>query len=131
MNTGLHWPNYVYFLFVLAAIGMLAWIARDIVKAINMEGLSSNKALLILAKLAFSALVVIAVFFSYGPGQPTPITAPEDEGYRQRIEKMPDAKSPEQLEQEAKEARPEHLKAQDRGFQKEAKEADDYLRKFK
>ena len=85
----------------------------------------------IIVKLTFSVLVIMTVFFSYGPGLPVTTTAPEDEGYRQQVEKMPDTKPDDQLEREAAEDKPKPLKAQDRGFKEESEEADDYLKKYK
>ena len=78
----------------------------------------------------FSLIVCIIFFyFGFGPGQPVKVAPVGEEGMMKMVEEMPEEKPLEEIRKEAYEKKPEELKAQDRGFEKEAEEADAYLDK--
>ena len=76
------------------------------------------------------ALVIVFFYFSFGPGQRAGrITPAGKEGMMEMVEEMPSEKSLETIKEEAYRKKPEELRRIDEGFQKDAEEADAYLKK--
>ncbi len=76
------------------------------------------------------ALVLLIVFFyfAFGSGQKV-VIRPEESGTNRIVDGYEDEKTTEVLRQEALDQRPDVLKRQDQGFERDAKEADDFVKK--
>ncbi|MCK5604852.1 hypothetical protein KAR91_23380 [Candidatus Pacearchaeota archaeon] len=117
----------VFMILALLAYGMV-WNMLKVAKAKTRK----RRRKYIMQSMTFcvvGAIIVIFVFFSYGSGRRIQVAPAENEGMRQMVEQMPDEKGKEVIEKEAYDSRPESLKKQDRGFEQEAKEAEEYIKK--
>ena len=78
----------------------------------------------------FLVICIIFFYFGFGSGRPTYIPSVQEDGMRSLINKMPEEKSQEEIREEAYQKKPKELKRQDDAeFEKEKKEADEYIRK--
>jgi hypothetical protein len=90
-----------------------------------------GKGYLFLSLLMVVLLIVAIVFFyfSFGPGEKIPLSPGSEEGINRMVDEYPAEKDLSTIKKEAQEKRPDVLKRQDQGFEKDAKEADDFLKK--
>lgn len=79
--------------------------------------------------LFLSFMSVVVIFFAMGPGEPTRSKPIEQDGTYQQIMKHPKEINKDSIKLNAKNNKPYELKIQDSSFEKEAKEADDYIQK--
>lgn len=79
--------------------------------------------------LFLSIMTVVIGYFAMGPGVPTKTTPIEQDGTYKYIMEHPNEKSENSIKLDAINSKPEELKIQDSSFVKEAKEADDYIKK--
>lgn len=87
-------------------------------------------------KLYLTAFMVILLitaitffYFAFGSGKKVQLPPTKDQGIHKVVEGYPDEKSPAEIRKDAETKKPDVLKRQDEGFQKDAKEADDYVKK--
>jgi hypothetical protein len=79
--------------------------------------------------LAATVVLFLHMFVAFPAGEPVDVTPATEDGVRQLTMEAPDEKPVEVLQAEAKEKKPDVLKRQDEGFEKDKEEADAYLKK--
>ncbi len=82
------------------------------------------------AFLVILLILAIAFFyFAFGPGKKIQPAPAKEQGIHNVVDGYPDEKSPGEIKKDAEAKKPDVLKRQDEGFQKDAKEADAYVKK--
>jgi hypothetical protein len=83
----------------------------------------------VLPLIGVTVVLFLYMFVAFPAGEPVEVTPATEEGMYQQTMKAPDEKPPEVLKVEAEEKKPDALKRQDEGFEKDQAEADAYLKK--
>jgi uncharacterized membrane protein len=123
---------WIVFALVIAAVSWLAVVrpAISLVVAYRRgEAMNFGRKVTVICIWMIAIIVVVIILLAgYGPGDIQENQPPEKEGRFELNQAMPDLKPKHIIEQEAEEKRPESLKrVREPGFEKEQKEADDYI----
>jgi hypothetical protein len=84
------------------------------------------------AAVIMAILLVAAIayfYFAFGPGKKIETLPAEEQGTHRLVDTYPDEKPVQDIKKEARDKKPEELKRQEEGFEKDAKEADDFVKK--
>ncbi len=130
LNLLLNVSKFLILMIIFIVIGNMwfkIWSKYFIFSKKNQKKYLKKNILLTLVSAGIWVLLFIFMFFSFDKGKPLPITDNKEMGIYKQIQKNPNEENLETIKKEAEEKKPTILKHMDEGFEKDRKEADDYI----